>query len=80
MSASAENGGNAHEKSVPSSPVAIAMPQDDGCVGADNTGKKEARLTKYTKGLNYLTIAKYLFILLALVGIIVLALQVSKGK
>lgn len=80
MSASIQHGGKAFEKTGAAPPVVIAMPDDESHVGADDKIKKEARLTKYAKGLNYFRITKYLFFLLAMVGIIVLALQVSKGK
>lgn len=80
MSASVEHGGTAFEKPGAAPPVVIAMPDDESHVGADNKFKKDARLTKYAKSMNYFRIAKYLFFLLAMIGIIVLALQVSKGK
>lgn len=80
MSPSVEHGGKAFDKSGAAPPVVIAMPEDEGHVGADDKVKKDARFTKYAKGLNYFRVAKYLFFLLAMVGIIVLALQVSKGK
>lgn len=80
MSASVGHGGNAFEKSGAAPPVVIPMPDDETHVGTDEKVKKDARFTKYAKGLNYFRIAKYLFFLLAMVGIIILALQVSKGK
>lgn len=80
MSASVGHGGNAFEKSGAAPPVVIPMPDDEAHVDTDEKVKKDARFTKYAKGLNYFRIAKYLFFLLAMVGIIVLALQVSKGK
>ncbi|KAI3395514.1 hypothetical protein diail_1231 [Diaporthe ilicicola] len=80
MSSSAENGGIPLEKSTSPARVPLTMPRDKSFVGVDKPGKKEARFTKYTKDLNYLTIAKYLFFLLALVGVIVLAIQVSKDQ
>lgn len=80
MSASVGHGGNAFEKSGAAPPVVIPMPDDETHVDTDEKVKKDARFTKYAKGLNYFRIAKYLFFLLAMVGIIVLALQVSKGK
>lgn len=80
MSPSVEHGGKAFEKSGAAPPVVIAMPEDESHVGADDKVKKDARFTKYAKGLNYFRVAKYLFFLLAMVGIIVLALQVNKGK
>lgn len=75
-----QHGGNGLEKSGAAPPVVITMPDDEIHVGADDKIIKGARLNKYAKGLNYFRIAKYLFFLLAMVGIIVLALQVSKGK
>ncbi|KAG6365643.1 hypothetical protein INS49_007254 [Diaporthe citri] len=80
MSASVQHGGKAFEKSGAAPPVVIAMPDDESHVGADDKVKKEARLTKYAKGLNYFLIVKYLVFLLAMIGIIVLALQVSKDQ
>lgn len=80
MSASIQHGGNAFEKSGAAPPVVIAMPDDESHFGADDKIKKEARLTKYAKGLNYFRIVKYLVFLLAMIGIIVLAIQVNKGK
>lgn len=80
MSASAQHAGKAFEKPGAAPPVVIAMPDDESHVGADDKVKKEARLTKYAKGLNYFLIVKYLVFLLAMIGIIVLALQVRKGK
>ena len=79
MSACVGHGGNACEKSGSACPVVISMPDEESHVGADDKVKKDARLSKYTKGLNYFRIAKYLSFLLAMVGVIVLALQVSKG-
>ena len=80
MSASVERGGTAFEKSGSAPPVVIEIPDDQSHVGADNKVNKDTRLTKYAKSMNYFRIAKYLFFLLAMIGIIVLALQVSKGK
>ena len=75
-----QHGSNGLEKSGAAPPVVITMPDDEIHVGNDDKITKGARLNKYAKGLNYFRIAKYLFFLLAMVGIIVLALQVSKGK
>lgn len=75
-----QHGGNGLEKSGAAPPVAITMPDDEVHVGADDRIIKGAHLNKYAKGFNYFRMAKYLFFLLAMVGIIVLALQVSKGK
>lgn len=75
-----QHGSNGLEKSGAAPPVVITMPDDEIHVGDDDKITKGARLNKYAKGLNYFRIAKYLFFLLAMVGIIVLALQVSKGK
>lgn len=80
MSASVGNRGDAYEKSGAATPVVISMPDDQSHVGQGDKVKKNASLAKYTKGLSYFRIAKYLSFLLAMVGIIVLALQVSKGK
>ncbi|KAK7702010.1 hypothetical protein SLS64_009871 [Diaporthe eres] len=80
MSASIQHGGKAFEKPGAAPPVFIAMPDDESHVGADDKIKKQARLTKYAKGVNYFRIVKYLIFLLAVVGIIVLAIQVSKDQ
>lgn len=80
MSASIQHGGKAFEKPGAAPPVFIAMPDDESHVGADDKIKKQARLIKYAKGVNYFRIVKYLVFLLAMVGIIILALQASKGK
>jgi hypothetical protein len=80
MSAPVGHGGNVSEKAGSAPPVVIATPDDASHVGVDEKAKRDARLTAYAKGLNYFRVAKYLFFLLAMVGIIILALQVSKGK
>ena len=80
MPASVEHGGNGFEKSGANPSVVIAMPDDESHVGADDKVRKDACLSKLAKGLTYFRIATYLSFLLAMIGIIVLALQVSKGK
>lgn len=80
MPSSVGDRGDAHEKSGAGSPVVIAMPDDGSHVGADEKLNKNVYLAKYTKGLNYIRIVKYLSFILAMVGIVILAVQVCKGK
>ncbi|KAI7779494.1 hypothetical protein LA080_000777 [Diaporthe eres] len=80
MSASIHHGGKAFEKPGAAPPVIIEISDDESHVVADDKIKKQARLTQYAKGVNYFRIVKYLVFLLAMVGIIVLAILVSKDQ
>lgn len=77
MSASPDTHGVAQKMSRTGSPVGVPIYVD---FGMDEKPKKDPYLAKYTKGLNYVRIVKYLAFVLAMVGIVILALQVSKGK
>ncbi|POS79969.1 hypothetical protein DHEL01_v201645 [Diaporthe helianthi] len=77
MPASLGNRGSAYAKPDAASPVGISISQD---VGLDEKPAKNSYFAKNIKGLNYFRIAKYLSFILAMVGIIVLALQVSKDQ
>lgn len=80
MSPSVEHGTKASEKSGAAPPVVIEMPDEESHIGVNDKVKKGSRMISYAKNFDYFRLARYNFFLIALVAIVVLAIQVSRGK
>lgn len=85
MSSSVETNGGDVEKAIGKPEVANEKPQDTTTVVVDagHNMKKKVRFVKFAKFTNrrvFFSITNTLFFMLALVAIIIMALQIGRGK